>query len=484
MARKRYRSWTPDESFLFPPSPRDWLEDDHLVYFVLDLVELLDLSAIDGALQAKDPRGERPYNPAMMTALLIYGYSTGVYSSRRIARATSEQVAFRVLTGGQRPHFTRISAFRRQHLEALQGLFGQVLHLCSEAGLVKLGHIALDGTKVQANASKHKANSYEHMKKLEERLQAEISDLLTLAEESDAAEDARLGTGVDEVDIPAELVRREDRMARLRAAKKALEEEARKARATRLSELADGCDERAASASAAKDRKLNQTLAKKRRVEALALLDDDDDDDEPPFETPTGLPKNRPRSTPDGTPHDKAQRNFTDPDSRIMVSQGAYLQGYNCQAAVDDGAQIIVAADVTNQCPDAGNLVPMMRQVVTNLGEAPTAVTADAGYWTPGLEQDCKALGIDAYVSTASVPSDDDGPRSRMARKLQTPQGRAVYRKRKSTVEPVFGQAKEARGFRRFHLRGLPKVTGEWSLVCTANNVLKLFVSGATLARA
>jgi len=489
MARKRYRSWTPDESFLFPPSPRDWLPDDHFVYFVLDLIETLDLSAIERAIQAKDPRGERPYNPAMMVALLVYGYSTGVYSSRRLSRAPHEQVAFRVLTGGQTPHFTRISAFRRNHLEALRGLFQQVLRLCMESGLVKLGHIALDGTKLQANASKHKANSYEHMKKLEERLEMEIGDLLARAEDVDAADDARLGVGVDEYDLPEELRRREGRLEKLRKAKKALEEEARRARATHLAELADGCAERAATAVEPKRKKLNRTLAKKRRQASLALFGDDDDDDEPPFQTPSGLPKNRPRTTTDGTPHDKAQRNFTDPDSRIMVSKGAFLQGYNCQAAVDDAAQIIVAADVTNQCPDAGNLVPMVKQVVDNLGGAPEALTADAGYWTPGVDEACSKLGVDVYVSTARPPPDGElpenaSPRDRMTHKTHSPAGSAIYRRRKCTVEPVFGQAKEARGFRRFHLRGLVKVTGEWSLVCTAHNVLKLFRSGAALSPA
>ncbi|MCP4869151.1 MAG: IS1182 family transposase [Proteobacteria bacterium] len=488
MARKRYRSWTPDQSFLFPPSPKDWLSDDHLVYFVLELVEVLDLGAIECAIQGKDPRGERPYNPAMMVALLVYGYSTGVYSSRKLARAIDEQVAFRVLTGGQRPHFTRVSAFRRNHLEALRGLFQQVLRLCMESGLVKLGHIALDGTKIQANASKHKANSYEHMKKLEERLETEIGDLLARAEDSDAADDARLGTGVDEVDLPQELRRREGRLAKLRQAKKALEEEARKARAARLRELAEGCDERADGAAEPKRQKLNRTLATKRRVEAEALFEHDDDDDEPPFQTPTGLPKNRPRTKTDGTPHDKAQRNFTDPDSRIMMSNGAFLQGYNCQAAVDDAAQIIVAEDVTNQSPDAGNLVPMMKQVVGNLGRAPDAATADAGYWASGVDEACAELGVDVYVSTAAAPDgplpEGASPHARMTHKTHTKQGRAIYRRRKYTVEPVFGQAKEARGFRRFHLRGLAKVTGEWSLVCTAHNVLKLFRSGAVLATA
>ena len=489
MAPKRYRSWTPDQSFLFPPSPRDWLPDDHFVYFVLDLIETLDLSAIEGAIHAKDPRGERPYNPAMMVALLVYGYSTGVYSSRRLSRALHEQVAFRVLTGGQTPHFTRISAFRRDHLEALRGLFQQVLRLCMESGLVKLGHIALDGTKIQANASKHKANSYEHMKKLEERLEMEIGDLLARAEDADSADDARLGEGVDEYDLPEELRRREGRLAKLRKTMKALEKEARKARATHLAELADGCEERAQSAVEPKRKKLNRTLAKKRRQASLDLFGDDEDDDEPPFQTPSGLPKNRPRTKPDGTPHDKAQRNFTDSDSRIMMSKGAFLQGYNCQAAVDDAAQVIVAADVTNQCPDAGNLVPMVKQVVDNLRGPPQAVTADAGYWAAGVDEACAELGVDVYVSTARPPPDGDlpenaSPRDRMTHKTHTVEGRAIYRRRKYTVEPVFGQAKEARGFRRFHLRGLDKVTGEWSLVCTAHNVLKLFRNGAALAPA
>ena len=490
MAPKRYRSWTPDQSFLFPPSPKDWLPDNHLVYFVLDLVATLDLRAIEGAIHAKDPRGERPYNPAMMVALLVYGYSTGVYSSRKIARAIHEQVAFRVLTGGQAPHFTRVSAFRRTHLGALQGLFQQVLQLCMESGLVKLGHIALDGTKIQANASKHKANSYEHMKKLEERLEMEIADLLARGEDSDAADDARLGTGVDEVDVPEEYRRREGRVAKLRKAMKALEEEARKARATHLQELAEGCEERAQSAEEPKRKKLNRTLAKKRRAASLELFGrDDNDDDEPPFQTPSGLPKNRPRTNPDGTPHDKAQRNFTDPDSRIMMSKGAFVQGYNCQAAVDDAAQIIVAADVTNQCPDSGNLVPMVKQVVDNLGGAPEAVTADAGYWASGVDEACMDLGVDVYVSTACARTDrllseNATPRERMTHKTHSAEGREIYRRRKYTVEPVFGQAKEARGFRRFHLRGLKKVTGEWSLVCTAHNVLKLFRSGALLTPA
>jgi transposase len=484
MSRKSYRSWTPDQTFLFPPSPKDWLPDGHLVYFVLDLVEVLDLGEIEQAIQGKDPRGERPYNPAMMTALLIYAYSTGVFSSREIARSIHDRVPFRVLTGGEAPHFTRISAFRRTHLKALQGVFRQVVQLCAEAGLVKLGHIALDGTKIQANASKHKANSYEHMEKIEERLEAEIADLIANAEKADAAEDARLGTGVDEVDVPAELRRRKDRLAKLRAARAALEVEARKARATRLRELATGCEDRAEAAEDPKRRKLNRTLAAKRREEAEKL--DRDDDDEPPFRTSGGLPKSRPRTKLDGSPHDKAQRNFTDADSRIMVDKGGFVQAYNCQAAVDETSQVIVAADVTNHPNDAGNLAPMMRQVIENVGCAPEVATADAGYWVPGVEEGLAALGIDAYVSTGSSPptdpqKPDPTPRERMAIKTHSKRGRAIYKRRKHVVEPVFGQIKEIRRFRRFLLRGLEKAAGEWNLVCLGHNVLKLFRSGAAL---
>ena len=486
---KQYRAWAPDDSYLFPPSPRDWLDDDHLVYFVLDLVEILDLTEIEASIHAKDARGERPYNPAMMVALLVYAYCVGVFSSRRIARATHEQVAFRVLTGGQHPHHTRINAFRKRHLGALSRLFKQVLQLCQEAGLVKLGHVALDGTKVQANASKHKAMSYGHMNKLEQRLEAEIAELMARADAADAADDARLGEGVDETDIPEELRHRGRRLARLREAKKALEAEARQARAARLRELADGCEERSRTAERERDRKTNATLADKRKKAADELAEQDDD--EPPFVTPGGLPKHRPKTEADGTPKGKTQRNFTDPDSRIMEGNGAFVQGYNCQAAVDDEVQIIVAADVTNQPPDAGNFVPMMEQAVVNCGQPPEAATGDAGFWSADVDERCAALGIDAHIATErrkhwdAQPAVTQGPaaeyqdpRERMRHKVRTAEGRAIYALRKSTVEPVFGQVKEARGFRRFLLRGIEAVSGEWTLVCTTHNVLKLYRAG------
>ena len=489
MGVKRYKGWSSnDQNFLFPPSPRDWLPEGHLVYFILDVVELLDLGKIEDAIQAKDARGERPYNPAMMVALLTYSYCIGIFSSRKIAQATVEDVGFRVLTGGQHPHFTRINAFRKAHVAAFADLFKQILVLCQEAGLVKLGHVALDGTKIQGNASKHKAMSYQYMQELERRLETEIADLLARADEADAADDERLGEGNDEEDLPAELRRRQDRLAKLRETKEALEAEARKARAEHLRELAECCDERAENTDDETKRRADPSRAKNHREAADGL--DDAGDSQAPFETPDGLPMHRPNTTSEGEPHPKAQRSFTDGDSRLMTSGGSFLQGYNCQAAVDEADQIIVAESVTNHPTDAGNFEPMMRQVVEN-GGPPEAATGDTGFWTSGVEQACLALGVDAFISTGrrkhgqdepAVPdealSPDADPREKMRRKLRTPEGRAIHARRKATVEPVFGQIKEPRGFRRFSLRGLTAVRAEWSFVCGTHNLLKLFRAG------
>jgi transposase len=487
--RKTYRPWNPEQSFLLPPSPAEWLPEGHLAYFILDVVRELDLSAIEAPIQEKDPRGERPYDPAMMLALLLYGYCVGVFSSRRIERATYEDVAFRVVAGGQHPHFTRINAFRRTHLTALEGLFRQVLLLCRRAGLVKLGHVALDGTKVQANASKHKAMSYERMQEAERRLEAEVADLMARAEQADAEEDKRFGEGQRDEDLPAELRRRQERLDRIRKAKTELEAEAREVRAARHRELATGCDERATSSETERQRRLNATLAEQHRQKA-GELSEQDDDDEPPFTTADGLPKHQPRTTTSGKPHPKAQRNFTDPDSRIMERGGEFLQGYNCQAVVDGDHQIVVAEAVTNQPPDAENLEPMLRLCVENCGEAPQQLSADSGFWNATVIDVCTPYGTDPYVAIerqkhgehtpeppSTPPTDEDevDAREKMRRKLRTPEGRAVYARRKAIVEPVFGQIKEARGFRRFLLRGLAAVQAEWSLLCTTHNLLKLF---------
>jgi transposase len=475
----------------------DWLQEGHLAYFILDVVETLDLSEIEDRIHQKDPRGNRPYSPSMMVALLIYAYCVGVYSSRKIERATYEDVAFRVLAGGEHPFFTSINEFRRIHLKSFRALFVQVLHLCQKAGLVKLGQVAVDGTKVAANASKHKAMSYDRMNKLAQLLEGEVEALLQRAIEVDQEEDAKLGDGMREEDLPKELRRRQDRLARLREAKAALEKEARQARSEALREQAQKARERASRAETQGVEGLNTKLAERSEAQAEMLHRQDHDEEDPPAPkvTTDGLPLHRVRTQADGTPHPKAQRNFVDPDSRIMETGGTFVQGYNCQLAVDEAHQIILAQAVTNQSPDNGNLVPIVEQVLAFCEALPEHVTADAGYWTPQAPEICADLGTEALISTkrrghwekdepiaeGAAPEDADA-RESMRWKLRTAQGRALYARRKATVEPVNGQIKEARGFRRFSLRGLDKVQREWDLVTTAHNLLKLFRFGALAA--
>lgn len=474
----------------------DWLPEGHLAYFILDVVGQLDLSAIELKIQAKDPRGTRPYSPSMMVALLIYGYCIGLRSSRKIERATYEDVAFRVLAGGHQPDHTRISEFRRVHLEAFKGLFKQVLQLCQKAGLVKLGRVAIDGTKVQANASKHKAMSYARMQELEERLQQEIDELLEQAEQVDAEEDARFGPGQREEDLPQELQRRQTRLERLREAKAELEAEARQSRAAALRDQARRARDTAQRTDNERVRKASLTRAQ-RLLEEAKQLDGTDGDDAPPPSAPGELPGHRVRTRPDGTPHPKAQRNFTDPDSRLMESAGTFHQAYNCQAAVDGSGQIILAEDLTNQCPDNGNLEPMIQQVEANCGAVPEKATADAGYWRPDVDETCSQLGTDVFVATErrrhwdrddtvteGEPPGGVGALEAMRWKLRTEEGRQVYAERKAIVEPVFGQMKEVRGFRRFLLRGLEKARAEWSLQCLTHNLLKLYRNPVAVAAA
>ena len=489
MSTKKYRSWTPDQSFLLPPSPRDWLPEGHLVYFLLDVVQELDLGEIESVLQSKDSRGTAPYSPALMVGLLLYGYCVGIRSSRRIERATYEDVAFRVLAGGNHPDHTRISEFRRQHQGALRGLFLQVLLLCSKAGLVKLGQVAIDGTKMQANASKHKAMSHSRMVKLEDRLAREIEDLLEQAEQADAEEDARFGVGEKEHDLPEELRRREDRLARLREVKAALEAEARQSRASQLRQQSEQALQTAESTQDETVSKRSRTRARKLAQKARGL--DGKDEDPPP--SPGHLPGHKVRARPDGTPHPDAQRNFTDPESRILKKGGDFLQGYNCQAAVDATAQVIVAADLSNQCPDNANFVPMLEQLRDNCQAVPEVVMADSGYWAPEVPENSQQLAAEIYIATErqrhgptepiadeSQPETQDA-RQKMREKLRTPQGRAIYARRKAIVEPVFGQIKEARGIRRFLLRGLEAARAEWQLICLSHNLLKLFQNTAAV---
>lgn len=482
---------------MFPPSPNDWLPEDHLVYFILDVVQVLNLHAIESVIHARDARGKRPYSPHMMTALLVYAYCTGVYSSRAISKATYENVAFRVLTGGQHPHFTRINAFRKNHLEAFQDLFKQVLMMCQKTGLVKLGHVALDGTKIQGNASKHKAMSYAHIKKLEEKLETEIEQLILLAEEADDEEDKRLGKGQAAVDIPEELAHSQSRLERLKEARAELEESAKKSRAKHHRQLADGCEERAADPETSERmRKNNQTRAEKhrKRADELDPPSDDEDDQDPPGTTARGLPLHQTRTLKNAKPHPKAQQNFTDPDSRLMGTGGSFLQGYNAQAVVDSESQVIIGAAITNQPPDARNLSPMLDVVEDNLGVTPDAISADTGYWTPGVTEDSRQRGTEPYIATErkrhwerdhsvnqGPPPDELDEKQKMQWKLRTKEGRDLYAQRKAIVEPVFGQIKEARGFRRFSLRGLKQVAGEWDLIAMTHNLLKLFRSGAPI---
>jgi transposase len=490
---KSYRPWAPTQSFLLPPSPLEWLEEGHLAYFVLDVVtSSLDLEAIERAIQAKDWRGERPYAPTMMVALLIYAYSVGVFSSRKVARSTYEDVAFRVLGGGQHPHFTTINQFRLDHRAALAELFVQVLRLCQKAGLVKLGHVSFDGSKVQANASKHKAMSYKRMQEEEKKLAAEVEALLKRADEADRQEDDRYGVGKAGEDLPAELRRREGRLSRIRDAKAALEREAAQGRAEALRELAEGMRNKAADETVpAKKRNEATTRAirSEQRAGELTSDDDDNDDDSSGSAGADDLPRHRVPVYPDGTPKPNAQRNFTDPDSRIMLTNGTVVQAYNAQIAVDAQAQVIVAAEVTNQAPDPEHLAPMLDRVIEHCGRAPDVGTADNGYLSQaGLEASAQR-GMDAYISLGrdldKAAETPDGElslakqlRHAMAIKLRTDEGKRIYARRKTIVEPPFGQIKQARGFRRFSFRGLINVRHEWSFVALTHNLLKLFRSG------
>ena len=481
---KSYRPWAPLQGFLLPPSPTEWLPDGHLAYFILDVVDELDLGAIEAVIATKDPRGERPYSPRMLAALLMYGYCVGVFSSRRLARATYEDVAIRVLAGGSHPHFTTINEFRLTHGPALGDLFVQGLGMCARAGLVELGHVSVDGTKILANASKHKAMSYKRMKDEETRLQQEVQSLLQQADQADRQEDETYGAGKDPwCDVPEELRRRETRLARIRAMKAELEQEAAQARANELRAQAAQQREKAADPSVdSVVRKRSRTRAAKSEAKARDLDGGDDSDG-----SGTGdLPSHRVPHNPDGTPTPDAQRNFTDADSRIMVKGGSWVQAYNAQIVVDEAAQVIVAQAVTNQSPDTEHLVPMLRRVRIGLGEGPRRASADSGYYTNSNVEYCENNGVDAYISVGRIRHSGEktgfnalahpGPtRDRMVEKLSSRLGRAFYRRRKVIVEPPFGQIQAARGFRRFSVRGVKKVRLEWSLVCLTHNLLKLF---------
>jgi len=483
---KTYKPWTQDQAYLLPPSLREWLPEEHLAWFILDVVSELDLSSIERSIQSKDARGQRSYHPSMMVALLVYGYCTGVYSSRRIERACQEDVAFRVIAGNEQPFFTTINEFRRVHREHFGALFVEVLKLCRQAGLVKLRHVAIDGTKVKANASKHKAMSYKRMLQEERRLREEVERLLAEADAVDAAEDARHGAESRGDELPAELRRRESRLARIREAKAALEAEAAQSRARALREQAQGMEDTANEHPDPSMQRRLRTNAAKRRARAEEHAPPPDD--EPPPGPGGHLPRKQTASTTEGRPTDEAQRNFTDPESSIMMGAEGFVQAYNAQLAVDEGYQIIVGYGVSNQPPDSHHLVPMLERVRAALGAVPEHATGDTGYWNPQVEEKARELGTEAWVATARVrhgaggaptstgePPEDLDALGRMRFRLNTPEGRAIYARRKAVVEPVNGQVKQARGFRQFSFRGLLEVETEWAMVSLCHNVLKLF---------
>ena len=416
---KTYLPYEPDQQLLLPAALQEWLPDDHLAYFISDVVDQLDMSEITARYE-QERRGGPPYHPRMMVKVLLYGYCVGVASSRRIAQRLHEDIAFRVLAANNTPDFRTISDFRKDNLDALSGLFIQVLALCQQAGLVKLGHVALDGTKVKANASKHKAMSYGRMKEREAQLASEVAELLRQAQAADDEEDRRYGKDKRGDELPEELAFREGRLEKIREAMAALEAEA-------------------------------QAAAEQAEAE-----------------------------------------------SRIIPAPGGkdFLQAYNCQAVVDSAHQVIVAARATNQTSDKQQAAAMMEETIDNVGAVPREVSADAGYYSAKAVDELYALGVDPFVAPEQtrhgrvvsparrgrIPS-HLSPRDRMRRKLQTRRGRQCYALRMQTVEPVFGQIKQGRGFRQFLLRGLEKVNGEWSLICTGHNLLKLFRFGVNLHR-
>ena len=459
---RKFRSYEPDQLYLLPPNLREWLPAGHLALFVSDVVDALDLSAIFRAYDSDGDRGQPPYHPAMMVKLLVYAYCVGHPSSRKMEKATWDEVPFRVLSADQHPDHDSIASFRKRHLPELAKLFAQVLHLCQKAGLVKLGHVALDGTKVKANASKHKAMSYQRMQETETRLQREVEALLRQAEEVDAEEDARYGKGKRGDELPEELQRRESRLAKIQAAKAELEAEA-KVKAE-------------AEAQVARDK-----IAERERKEQ---------------ETGKKMGGTPPR-VPDpekAIPDPKAQKNFTDAESRIMKDSAtkSFEQAYNAQAVVDSVSQIIVATGVTQQPNDKRQLVPMLKKVEQNLGKLPEMVSADSGYFSaqavtdPSLAQTKLYVAVDRQKHGEQPPDPSvtaavgaDAPViDRMRELLRSPAGQAVYKMRKAIVEPVFGQVKEVRGFRRFSFRGLKNVSAEWDLIAMTHNLLKLFRSG------
>jgi transposase len=442
---KKFRKWTPDQLWLLPPSPRDWLDENHLVYFLLDVVGEMDLSPFFERYR-NSVSGQPPFHPRMIVTLLLYAYCKGVFSSRKIMSRCHEDIAFRVIVGEDIPDFRTISDFRKDNLSHMKSLFVQTLMVCQQAGLVKLGRVALDGSKVKANASRHKAMSYERMLETEQRPQQEIDALLTEAERVDEEDDAQFGDRHGD-ELPDELARRETRLKKIREAREALEQQARDKAAKHVEQM--------------------ESEGRNHRTDPDAAV-----------------------------PKPKDQRNFTDPDSKIMkTSNKGFDQCGNAQIVTDEN-QVILAADVTSQANDVRQVEPLLSQLQSNVEAAElngklNEFLGDAGYFSESNVNVLIEAQLDPYLATQRLKHNEQIPeaprgripdglslKQRMARKLRTKKGRETYSKRKWIVEPVFGQIKESRGFRQFLLRGLENMQGEWTLVCLTHNLLKAFNAG------
>jgi len=439
-----YRVYQPEQSYLLPPSPSEWLPQKHLAFYISDVVNEMDLGGFDKR-EESDARGNQAFHPAMMLKILIYAYATGTFSSRRIAQKIEEDVAYRMLAAGNFPQHRTICDFRQDHLQDFIELFKQVVQIAKSSGMIKLGRVAIDGTKVKANASRHKAMSYERMKQQEKRLESEIAELLKQAERTDQKEDQEHGSENRGDELPEELCHRESRLKKIREAKKRLEE-----------------------------RQAEQDREKGR------------------YEGDGGQPdgkKGRPFENDFGQPEEKAQDNFTDPESRIMKMGNGFEQSYNAQACVDEAHQIIVAAGVTNCVADSTQLIPMIEATEATTGQTPQQVLADAGYRSDKNFEQIETRKIDGLIAIGREHKENAPPVSpskkatlRMKEKLISPEGEAAYRRRKVIVEPVFGWIKSVLGFRQFSFRGLKKNNAEWHLVCLAMNLRRM--GSGTLAAA
>jgi len=426
------KSESPDQGFLLPPSPRDWLPKGHLAWFIQDAVAALDIDTMIDKYRISG-KGELPYPPRVMLQILIYAYCTGTFSSRKIEAQVEENIAFRVLASGHQPSHRTIRRFREENLAEFDRLFMQIVEIAREAKLVKMGTIAIDGSKVKANASKHKAMSYERMQSEDKRLRDEIEKLSKAAKAQDAIEDESFGPDFRGDELPAEIHRREQRLETIAKAKKTLEE-----------------------------RKAKEAKAKQDAEAAKPVSE-------------------QPAAKEDTKPEPKDQTNFTDPESRIMRTPSkAFDQCYNTQIAVDDAHQIVVAATVTQCANDNGQLLPVLNAAFENTNKVPARVLADAGYKNEGDFAELAAMKIEAFIAVgregkdATPPKNEQPLTAAMRVKLKTKRGREHYRRRKHIVEPVFGWVKRVLGFRAFSLRGLRKVAGEWSLVCLALNLRRM----------